>query len=358
MPTLWFKFPDENLLFAQFSNTEKKQLEDIFSATDENSPWNVALGLLKFSRTEEKMICWHRNVPYFNWSVLVKIVSGGAIQSAKAKDGSYGFLVSYKLRDLWKLLLCQWKIVRYLQRPGTADIAESIALGLILQALVMRIGLDNRSIAGWLAGSIEIPKKYKKTVSQIQMVQIRRTNISSVWKEFFPDRIDNDSIQENLLDYFWDTPPSKTKRKKISPATASKAKQWNGLSVCTGNVTGIAVPVTNNTDASEFIELREKYKAPLILVFRYARPETTEIFEHADTLLFAEGGILSHACTVARERNIPAVTTLGSKFFSQISKAVQNGKTVWLSVASDTGIVKMISSTQGNNVPMRLTGES
>ncbi|MFH1158088.1 MAG: PEP-utilizing enzyme [Pseudomonadota bacterium] len=356
MSTLWFKFPDEDLLFTRFSDAEKKRLEDIFSAADENSPWNNALKLLKFSRTEEKMLFWHHDVPYFNWSALVKIVSGGAIQSVKAKNGSYGFLVSYKIRDLWRLLTCQWKIVRFLQRPGTADIAESIALGLVLQALVMRFGRDERLLAGWLAGSIEVPKRYRKTVSQIQAVQMRRTRLSNVWRELFPDRPDSGSVQENMPGHFWDAPPSGTARTKTSPA--SKTEHREGLSVCTGDVTGIAVPVTSNADAGGFPALKEKYKAPLVLVFRQARPETTEVFEHAGALLFAEGGILSHACTVARERNIPAVTALGGGFFSQISEAVQNGKTVWLSVEGGAGTVKVIRSPQGNDVSMRPTEES
>ena len=356
MSTLWFRFPDEDLLFTRFREAEKKQLEDIFSSTYEDSPWNKALKLLKFSLTEEKMICWHCDVPYFNWSEMVKIVSGGAIQSVKGKKNSYGFLVSYKIRALWKLLMCQLKIVRFLKRPGTEDIAESIALGLVLQALVMRLGRDERSLAVWLAGSAEVPKKYKKLISQVQSVQIRRTHLSPVWKEFFPERSDNGSIQENLPGHFWDKPPSGTVRRKSSPA--SKAKQWKGLSVCTGHVAGVAVPVAHNTDVSKFSVLKEKYAAPLILVFRYARPETTEVFEHADALLFAEGGILSHACTVARERNISAVTALGGGFFSQVNKAVQKGETVWLSVEGGTGIVKVINSPQGNVIPMRLTEES
>jgi len=358
MSTLWFKFPDEDLLFSKFKDAEKKWLEDIFSATDENSTWNAALGLLKFPRTKEKMICWHQNVPYFNWSALVKIVSGEAIQSIKSKDGSYGFLVSYKTRDLWKLLICQWKIVRYLQRPGTEDITESIALGLVLQALVMRLGRDERLLAGWLAGSVEIPRKYQKTVSQIQTVQMRRTHLSPIWRKLFPERPDNGSVQENLPDYFWNTPPYKNKQKKTSPTSKTKAKRWEGMSVYGGKTTGIAVPVANNTEASVFQALKEKYNAPLILIFQRARPETTEVFEHAEALLFAEGGILSHACTVAREMNIPAITALGDEFFSQINKAVQNGKTVWLFIEGGTGTVKMINSAQGNSGSMRLTEES
>ena len=356
MSTLWFRFPDEDLLFTRFRDTEKKQLEDIFLSTDENSPWNKALKLLKFSPTEEKMICWYCDVPYFNWSEMVRIISGGAIQSVKGKNNSYGFLVSYKMRALWKLLRCQWKIVRFLQRPGTEDIAESIALGLVLQALIMRLGREERSLAVWLAGSAEVPKRYKKLVSQIQAVQMRRTHLSPVWKEFFPERPDNGSVQENLPDHFWDKPPSGAVRRKLSPA--SKVGQWEGLSVCTGHVAGVVVPVAHNSAVSEFPALKEKYAAPLILVFRYARPETTEVFEHADALLFAEGGILSHACTVAREKNIPAVTALGGDFFSQVSKAVQKNRTVWLSVEGGTGMVEMISSPQGNVIPMRPTEES
>jgi phosphoenolpyruvate synthase/pyruvate phosphate dikinase len=68
-------------------------------------------------------------------------------------------------------------------------------------------------------------------------------------------------------------------------------------------------------------DLHGRLGEPLVLLFAQARPETVELFPFASGLVFAEGGALSHACTVAREMNIPAVTAVGIGFLKQVEAA-------------------------------------
>jgi pyruvate,water dikinase len=332
MPTLWLKFPDDMPFPAQPSPEQKQRLEDIFSTTEENSPWNQALRLLRLAPVAGRLIYWHLDAPYFNWSAMAKVISGGAISTVKTEHGAFAFHVSYAPRHLFALLASQWKIARFERRPPTEDkIAESLALGLVLQSLLLRLGRDEKYLATWLAGSADIPPKYLATVKQIQAVQLQRTALSPAWQEIFPHRYGE--APQNLPAYFWDIPPFMAAPEKTAPPAETGV--WKGQSVCAGQVTGLAVVATDKTD---FAALKAQHKAPLILVFSRARPETTELFGHAAALVFAEGGILSHACTVARERNIPAVTGLGDDFFKQI----QSINISWLAVDGGSGTAKVI----------------
>jgi hypothetical protein len=54
--------------------------------------------------------------------------------------------------------------------------------------------------------------------------------------------------------------------------------------------------------------------------------------------LFAEGGVLSPACTVARERNIPSITGLGPGFFELIKASDK----LWLNMDGSTATVARI----------------
>jgi phosphoenolpyruvate synthase/pyruvate phosphate dikinase len=325
MPILWLKFPDEALFYRQFDADEKKKLEDIFSTAGANSAWRKALVLLGVAPRQEKLICWHKDVPYFNWCAMVRIISGGAATLIPTETGAYRFQLDYTLPRLWRMLAFQWKVARFMQKSaGTDKLAESLALGLALQSLILQLGSDASHMATWLAQPDKAPAKYRRVLRRLQEVQMLRTGLTPAWKEIFPDKPETAAEVQNLPDHFWDTPSENTQEKQ----SLSQTGAWKGLPVCPGLVTGIAVtdmkniPVTNN---------------PLILVFRRARPETTELFHHAAALVFAEGGVLSHACTVARERNIPAVTGLGADFIDQL----QSQEKIWLTVDGADGSVKI-----------------
>jgi pyruvate,water dikinase len=343
MDTLWLKFPDEVLFSSRFSVAEKRRLEDIFSVSDSTSAWRQALDRIGLSQPgHDRLIRWHRDAPYFNWSCMAQTVSGGAVHAVK-KDGYYQMCVSYSPNDLWALLRSQWKIARFLKpkKEQNSDIAESIALGIALQALVLRLGSNVDKMASWLAAPDSAPKEYRKTLRQIQAVQMRRTEISHVWKEAFPGDHGPEGATESLSEFFWDdnVPVDEPVAAVERPVSDG---QWKGLSVCGGQVTGLAVAVPSAPDPAALAALKDAYNAPLILVFRRARPETTELFGHAAALLFAEGGVLSHACTVARERNIPAITGLGPGFF----ELIKAGEKVWLNIDGRAATVARIPAAE------------
>jgi len=340
MATLWLKFPDEVLFSSRFSSEDKRKLENIFSTMDPQSPWSQALARLRFRATEPniRLIDWRRDAPYFNWSCLAGVVSGGAVQAVRAPDGGYEMRISYKREHLWALLASQWRIARFL-RPDAReknDLAESIALGLVLQALILRLGAQAGQMPGWLAAPDVAPQQYRKTIRQM-----RRTDMSNVWKDVFPASAGENAPPEGLPDFFWDdAAPVPGNKAAQPPADAGKDGVWKGLSVCAGTVTGLAVAVPAVPEPAKLLALKEKYKAPLILVFRRARPETTELFSYADAVVFTEGGVLSHACTVAREMSIPSVTAVGPGFY----ELVKSGEKIWLSLDGSGATVKILPS--------------
>lgn len=76
-----------------------------------------------------------------------------------------------------------------------------------------------------------------------------------------------------------------------------------------------------------------------VLVFAQARPEAVGFYVGAAALVFAEGGVLSHACVVARERGIPCVTGLGRPFWVAMQEA--GVAELRLSVDGATGEVRV-----------------
>lgn len=343
MPTLWLKFPDEALFYRTFSAADKKRLEDIFSVSDGHSPWRRALALLRIPATDELLLFWHENVPYFNWSAMVRIVSGGAVAALPAENGGYRFQPDYTPRRIWALLVRQWRMARFMAKdPGGDALAESLALGLGLQSLILQLGADAGQLALWLARPEQAPSKYRRLLRQIQKVQMRRTALSPAWRELFPPPAGTESDDRPPLpDHFWDQPPATA---AASQPSRPHGPEWQGMPVCTGRRTGLAVADMQDLPGDG---------TPLILVFRRARPETTEYFAHAAAVLFAEGGILSHACTVARERNLPAVTALGTDLIDYLRQRQR----VWLSVDGGTGRVKVLDSAQENAPALRPTEE-
>lgn len=326
MATLWLKFPDEILLHGCFSGEKKQELEKIFSPADTASPWNKALAMigLRPSPGQEELVRWRGDIPYFNWSCMVLTVSGGALHVARNDGG--GHSLDFNIRKLPALLSAQWNITRFLRRPVDTGLVESIALGIVLQSLIMRLGSKAGHMAGWLASPASVPKQYKTIIRDIQAVQVRRTEMSYVWSGIFPPSEGKESVDDSLPASFWDDehPVAESAVRKDDSST----RVWKGIPVCAGKLTGLAVAVTGRDDMNSLRGMKVLYNAPLILVFRNARPETTELFGIADAVLFSEGGVLSHACTVAREMNIPSATGFGPAFFS----VVKDSEKIWLSL--------------------------
>jgi phosphohistidine swiveling domain-containing protein len=332
MATLWVKAPDEVQLFSSFHEEEKARLEAIFSTEDEASPWNKALTSLGLKRAPvQRMINWHQHTPYFNAEVLAAAASNGGIRIIQTPDRGYSFDLKNFL-SLFYLIAAQWKIGRFLashidrkyELPAATSekLIESLSLGLALQSMMMRLDKNAAThVAAWLASPDKVPPLYRKTMTQIQAIQLRRTALSSVWRELFPSRTEKDSASSDMPDYFWDIP----EKLNVPDIAAKSETSWKGIGICNGQVSGRMLVVTSVSAAREIL-IRKKSKA--ILVFRRARPETTELFEYADAVLYAEGGALSHACTVAREQNKPCITGLGMDFYEKMAKCEETDLTI------------------------------
>lgn len=325
---LWVKFPDEVLQSTVFDAAGRDKLEAIFS-TDTTSAWSHALAALGLPPVAAQLLYWHNGTPYFNQSAMMAVVSGGAMEVVASDGAGYAVQTRYTPQNIWRLIKAQFSIARFLGQSFTGDpLVESIALGIVLQSLVMQLGKDALNLAALMANP---PPRHRKTVAQIQQVQLRRTALSHAWHAIFPAKPSTEAIA--TLEYFWDKPID------ILPAaivTVSNPSTWQGQPVTMGQVTGVAVVVLSVSNPPDFAAIKARYQAPLILIFKRARPETTEVFSHGAALLFANGGVLSHACTIAREMNIPCVTALGDNFYE--SMQAQHGQ--WLTVDATAATVK------------------
>ena len=333
------KFPDEVLQTAQFDAAARTRLEEIFSTEDTTSPWQQALALLKFPPTPAgtTLLRWYQDCPYFNWSVMAASSSLGAVRIERQPDNGFALKTETGLTALLALMKAQWKISKFLQTQQTEapPLARSLALGLALQFFILQLGKDSAQMGNWLAGSPPAPPRYRAVIAKIQSLQLQRTELSFAWHALFPSLPDDMVSPQPLPGFFWDDqePPSAP----MVP-TAETTENWSGVSVCTGRCTGLAVIAASGRDLARLEALKAEANAPLILVFRNARPETTEVFSVASAVLFAEGGVLSHAATIAREMNLPALTGLGPDFFAY----VKANEKVWLSLDADAATVKPV----------------
>ena len=321
MPVLWLKFSDEASLPFPLSPAERARLDEIYNSADKGSVWNCACDLLGMPAGGGALLRWHDGVPYINWGLMTGVISCGSIEVVRQAGGGYGYAARGTVLRLPALVRSQWRTAQYVEKrlaeplPGghNEKILESTALGLALQAIMLRLPKHTPAdLAGWLAAPDSAPAKLRRTILQMQAIQKRRTQLSSAWFELFPKR---DGAEPPGPAFFWDEPPALTPAPTAPPRAATQS-EWQGLPVCAGRVTGRAVLVRR---------LKDFTPPPVadfpVLVFPKAKPETTEVFSHASALLFAEGGALSHACTIAREQGIPCITGLGTGFFEQMENA-------------------------------------
>lgn len=337
---LWLKFPDEALFSAAFSQSQRTALEAVFDTRTDvaPSPMQRAIVLAGFTPVPSgtPMLAWHSNLPYFNWTALLHIIAGGALCPVKSDDGAYTFKASYAPANVFRLLRGYWNVTRFLASPAPDGdpLALSIALGFALQALVLQMGSHVKNLPIWLANPHDAPPAMRTLVQKIHAVQVRRTALSHAWKDVLSGVPDKGADISGAPEFFWDRAVAYETTASANPDFTGK-----GISVCPGEVTGLAIAVSDGRDRARVADLQARFNAPMILVFRYARPETTEIFAQGAGLLFCEGGVLSHACTVAREGNIPAITRLGGLFYDRVG-AAQDG--LWVHMDGGSGVVTML----------------
>jgi len=345
--TLWTAFPEETLSAMPFDEAQQLALIDIFDLWDETSPFRRALALLGIvvPDAETDMVVFYKNRPYINATVLAQIVSGGAVKPVAEAAAGYRFKTSLSPFAYARLFKLQWRLTSYLQAALRRDdvpeerdaaLAESLALGLCLQALMMRLNAAGReNLAQYLADPKRAPAAQRATVMQLQAVQLRRTQLSPVWHKLFPKQA---GFVAEVPPYFWDHPADITVAAMPQDTTTmpqTEQSLFYGMPVVAGQISGLAVVMADAALPPE------KPADKCVFVFRYARPEAVEAYTMADAVLFGEGGALSHACVVAREQGIPCITGLGAGFYERIKNA--DTKT-WLAIDGAAATVRVIAA--------------
>lgn len=339
--TLWTAFPEETLSAMPFDEAQQLALIDVFDLWDETSPFRRALAQLGIAvpDAETDMVMFYKNRPYINATVLTELVSGGAVTPVAAGAAGYRFKTSLSPFAYMRLFKLQWRLSQYLQTVLAQDVvltdedaalAESLALGLCMQALMMRLNGDARqNLATYLTDPKSAPAAQRATIRQLQAVQARRTKRSPVWHKLFPKHA---GTAVEVPRYFWDHPQD-IMAADVPSAVSPDQMLFYGMPVVGGQVSGLAVVAAGDTPPAQ------KPADKCVFVFRYARPEAVEFYPMADAVLFGDGGVLSHACVVAREQGIPCITGLGTGFYDRIKTA--DNKT-WLAIDGAAASVRVI----------------
>ncbi|MBP9050295.1 MAG: hypothetical protein KBF91_03655 [Alphaproteobacteria bacterium] len=340
MSVLWLKFAEDTSLPDRLDQAGKERLEEIFSAGHPNSPWNKALRLLGVKPSGAAMIKWVQDVPYINWSEMTNSISRGCIVPVPSEDGGYQFKPCYSVRTIWQLVKAQWSVARYIEKclaepvPSTQEekIVQSLALGIAFLSLTMRLPSHNaETLSRWMNNP---PPKVKATIKKMQDLQKRRTGLTPAWQEMFPDEVSAPPVFA-YPPHFWNEPPAMKPLEKFSSALHT---QWRGLPVCGDFINARVVLVEGKPD----LDFIKSLSDPLVLVFPRARPETVELFLYAKAVLYGDGGTLSHACTIARESNLPCVTALGQGFIADLRQYLSATESLWLSIDPDKAEITLI----------------
>jgi phosphohistidine swiveling domain-containing protein len=315
---VWQEFPDEVIAGYAYDGAARARLDAVF-ATQGDSPWMQAVAMIGLSPAGgTRMIAWRGGQPLINAGAMTRLVSGGA--ACMAADGAV--TIDSSPGGLWNLARTQWRVARFVARRQSLPhtVAASLALGIALQALVLRLGTDAETMARWLADPGNAPRARRATLVQVQAIQLQRTAMAEVWRPFLPDRVADET--------------------SVGAVAESAVSGWQGMAVCAGVVTGRAYAwVPGCTDMEALRVQAQRDNAPLILVFRHARPDTVPFFAQADAVAFAQGGALAHACTMARAYGKPCVTAAGPPFYDFV--AARPG--LWLTLDGASGRLTPVS---------------
>lgn len=353
--TLWLRFAQDSSLPPRLDAAQQAKLEDVFAANNPQSLWNVAMRRcgLTAPLCPEGMLRWLQGAPYFNWSAMTQAVSAGSL--VPVPDGaSFTYKENYRLNALFGMLKAQWRLSGYVQRqtdtatplPETqADkLTESLALGCAILGLTMRLPAKQQSLLQeGLADNGKVPTAFRGVFAQIKQLQTRRNILSSAWAQLFDQVKPADWQPDGLPLLFWGEVPktlenaaqdvlttsAATPLPADSAALSQQTTVWRGIAVAgQAAVTGRALLVRTEADIAAVKAATE----PLVLVFPLARPETVELFPYAMAVLYGEGGALCHACSIAREQNLPCITALGQDFMRSIRHKLADDAPVLLHI--------------------------
>lgn len=333
MDEVWIRFGEDSGIPERMNMESFKKLATLFDATNAHTMWHQALRVLGMDMLppQSGIVKLSGDVPLVNWSYMTRVVSGGSVTLVATAEGGAKAVPRLNLLTLWRLFRTHWRVSQYLlprlkidaPLPAHDDekIVESLALGLCLLSLTQRLKEANEvNLAAWLKTPETLSPVMRKTVEQIQAIQKRRTLLSPVWRNMFPS-----------------LPQEVTAHPAATPDQANgNTIRWKGIGVSGDAVSGKAMVFQSIGDFHAYNHSHDK----IIAVFPRARPETVEVFSRVLAVLYGDGGTLSHACTVAREYNLPCITGLGQGFIADIALR-QN---IVLTIDPQNGVVQIMET--------------
>ncbi|MGZ3659798.1 MAG: PEP-utilizing enzyme [Bdellovibrionota bacterium] len=327
---LWLKVSEEVSLPGRLTTEEQGRLRAVFDSANPASPWRKALARLSLAVPQGETLRFVNGVPYFNAGVMAEATSQGTVYPERGSAGEVRYRSRGGLWRMGRLLYTQWKLEAFLGAlsekipEGETAIEESVALGLAVQLLLLRLHAGGEgALAERLADPERAPKMERATLRKVLAAQSRRTRLSAAWASLYTNLPNREAAPE-LAAYFWNEPLKETARERVP--VSREPKSWKGIPICPGVASGdLVFPGAS--------------KRKGVLVFPHARPSAVEHFEGASGVVFAEGGALAHACCVAREMGIPAVSGVGKDFLLHAQAWAEAGIRVEIAINGSDGSV-------------------
>jgi hypothetical protein len=300
--SLWLRFSDESALPSVLPKESALRLERELDPHRVDSLLSRAFracGLRPPSKSRgapwTQFIPWNElRVGYLNASLWVETLSCGMSSVEREEGGSYRITPRFRVLRLPQILRVQWRLSALLAEldapvPLERRLERSLTLGIALQLVQMRLPPHSpRMLAEWLAVPAQAPRAARKTLALLSDIQSRRSTLSGAWAEQFQTSSEL-SAPDEFPEYFWD-------QFRLDPrtSTARVTRRFEGSPVFPGAGEGV-------------LQLRSGELA----LYPVANPDAPQAVG-VRALFFCRGGVLSHACVLAREKKIPCITGLGS----------------------------------------------
>ena len=308
--SLWLRFSDESALPCVLPKDSALQLE---RELDPHRPGSLlehafrACGLRAPTRSRgvpwTQFIPWNElRVGYLNATLWVEALSSGMSTVERTEGEGFRIVPRFRVFHLPRLLHAQWRLSALLadldaDASKELRLERSLALGIALQLVQMRLPRHSpRELAGWLSDPSQAPRSAQKTLAMLARIQSRRSTLSSAWSERFQASQELRAPEE-FPEHFWDS-------FQLAPRTPlpSGTRRFEGSPVFPGVGAGVL-----------------RFRSGELALYPTAHPGALQ--GGARALFFCRGGVLSHACVLARENKIPCITGLGSALEEELQKS-------------------------------------
>lgn len=325
MTRLWVRMDPDAPFPSDAPAEARARLAEVMDPGEPTSPWARALGLLGYQDTPPgPALAFWGGTPYLDLGFILSTLSGGIARVVETDGAGYEVRSRASFFGLVAVVRSHWRLEGFLNAalgataPDPAELtqgdalARSLALGLALLTLTQRLPAHtDAQLAAWLADPDTSPARVRGIVRMLQRIQGARGALQGRWREVYPQAAPGAASPSPP--WFWEDEDGARRAPAVeaSPAAPAEAKAWKGLPVHPGLAQGEAW----------LVEIGHPPPARGLLVFRHADPDATLAYGQATGLIFARGAPLSHACTVAREQRIPAVTGVGEGLIRHLEAA-------------------------------------